>query len=149
MALGKEKTGDLGLRIGGLLRVCHEGVQAAFAARMRAAGFEPMNGTVARALAAHPDGLRLTELATRAKITKQSMAEFVDAMERAGHVERVPDPADARARLVRFTRTGWRASKTATRIVGEIEDEWVAELGARRFEELKRALSQIAARRPE
>ncbi len=149
MALRKEETGDVGLRIGGLLRVCHEAVQAAFTARMRAAGFEPMNGIVARALAAHPDGLRLTELATRAKITKQSMAEFVDAMERAGHVERVPDPADARARLVRFTRTGWRASKAAMRIVGEIEDEWIAVLGPRRFEELKKALAQVAARASE
>ena len=40
----------------------------------------------------------------RAQITKQSMAELVLHLERLGYVERVPDPSDRRAKLVRAVR---------------------------------------------
>src|SRR6187402_3130497 len=42
-------------------------------------------------------GTRLTELARRARITKQSMGELVRELEALGYVERAADPADGRA----------------------------------------------------
>src|SRR5262245_11216154 len=45
-----------------------------------------------------PDGTQVSELARRAQIAKQSMAELVAHLERHGYVERVPDPADRRAK---------------------------------------------------
>ena len=45
----------------------------------------------------------MSVLAERAAITKQSMAELVAHLERHGYVERVPDPTDRRAKLVRST----------------------------------------------
>src|SRR5690349_21030504 len=51
-------------------------------------------------------GTRVTELARRAQITKQSMGELVAHLERHGYVERVADPADGRAKLVRATSRG-------------------------------------------
>jgi DNA-binding MarR family transcriptional regulator len=45
-------------------------------------------------------------LARRAQMTKQSMAELVAHLERHGFVERIPDPADRRAKLVRVTGKG-------------------------------------------
>ena len=51
-------------------------------------------------------GTRVSVLAERAQITKQSMAELVAHLERHGYVERVPDPADGRAKLVRATDRG-------------------------------------------
>jgi len=60
-------------------------------------------------------GTRVSELATRAQITKQSMAELVLHLERHGYVERVPDPSDRRAKLVRATARGgevWRRSRS-------------------------------------
>ena len=51
-------------------------------------------------------GTRVSELARRAQITKQSMAELVAHLERNGYVERVPDPDDRRAKLVRSTARG-------------------------------------------
>ncbi len=50
-----------------------------------------------------PDGTRLSTLAEAAEVTKQSAGWLVDQLEAAGYVERVPDPSDARARLVRLT----------------------------------------------
>jgi DNA-binding MarR family transcriptional regulator len=52
------------------------------------------------------DGNQVSELARRAQITKQSMAELVAHLERHGYVERVPDPQDRRAKLVRPTDRG-------------------------------------------
>src|ERR1044072_2036777 len=53
-----------------------------------------------------PDGTRLTELAEQAQVTKQTAGFLVDQLEKAGWVERVPDPTDKRARLVRIAAPG-------------------------------------------
>jgi DNA-binding MarR family transcriptional regulator len=52
------------------------------------------------------EGTRLTDMAQRAAMTKQSMSELVDQLERDGLVTRRPDPTDRRARLVCFTPAG-------------------------------------------
>ena len=52
------------------------------------------------------DGTPLTELAARARITKQSMQELVDKAERFGVVVRRPDPHDRRVKIVAFTQAG-------------------------------------------
>ena len=72
--------------------------------RGRDAGFELTwrQAQLAAQIAEH--GSRLTELAEQAQITKQSAGFLVDQLERAGLVERAPDPADARARLVALHR---------------------------------------------
>jgi DNA-binding MarR family transcriptional regulator len=51
-------------------------------------------------------GTRLTELAERAHITKQSMREIVDRAEELQLVTRAPDPNDYRAKIIRFTPSG-------------------------------------------
>lgn len=51
-------------------------------------------------------GSRLTELATRAGVSKQAMGKLVDQCEAWGMVHRQPDPRDARAMLVSFTPDG-------------------------------------------
>src|SRR6185436_3726182 len=80
---------------------------------MREAGFDV---TVAQARLAQriaEDGSRLTDLAEQAQVTKQTASLLVTALERKGLVERVPDPADGRARLIRFTPRGHAASQRA------------------------------------
>ena len=52
------------------------------------------------------DGTRLTELAVRAQMTKQSMRELVDRAEALGLVAREPDPADRRAKTIVFSAGG-------------------------------------------
>jgi DNA-binding MarR family transcriptional regulator len=58
------------------------------------------------------EGTRLSELARRASMTRQSMGELVTQVERTGLIERRPDPTDGRAKLVRFTDSGhaWLAA---------------------------------------
>lgn len=52
------------------------------------------------------EGTRITELARRAAMTNAAMTELIDQCEALALVERVPDPADGRARIVRFTPDG-------------------------------------------
>lgn len=46
------------------------------------------------------------EVAARTKVEDQTMSRTLDRLERAGHVDRSPDPADRRRRLVRLTDAG-------------------------------------------
>lgn len=52
------------------------------------------------------DGTRLTEIAIRARMTKQSMRELVDRAELLEFVDRATDPADGRAKIIAFTPSG-------------------------------------------
>lgn len=90
-----------------------------------------------------PDGTRLTELAESARVTKQTAGFLVDQLEAAGYVRRVPDPTDARARLVRITERGIEAGRFAATVVAEVEAEWTAHLGVRRMQQLRSALSAL------
>jgi len=73
-----------------------------------------------------PGGTRLTELAARAGMTHQSMSELVVAMERRGWLERRPDPADGRARLVCLTTAGRDLTRRGLHHINEIEAAWQA-----------------------
>ncbi|MFC5831486.1 MarR family winged helix-turn-helix transcriptional regulator [Nonomuraea insulae] len=60
--------------------------------------------------------LRMTELAEALLLDKSTASRQVDAVARLGLVERVPDPADARARLARLTPEG---QKRAAEVLAE------------------------------
>jgi len=91
-----------------------------------------------------PEGSRLTELAKRAGITKQSMAEIIDVLEQHGYVERIPDPTDGRALLIRRTPRGWEINRVAREAVEQIQQEWAQTLGEERFRRLLETLRQLA-----
>lgn len=67
------------------------------------------------------DGLRQGELARRARLSKQTMTTMARALERAGLVERRPDPADARSTLVFLTGRARAFRPVAERILAELE----------------------------
>jgi DNA-binding MarR family transcriptional regulator len=71
-----------------------------------------------------PQGTRLTELASRADMTHQSMSELVDNLEDRGWVERRPDPTDRRARLVCLTPEGRRLVRRGMEHIAAIEAKW-------------------------
>lgn len=107
---------------------------------MRDAGYDV---TVAQARLAQriaEDGTRLTELADRAGVTKQTASLLVAALEREGLVERVPDPADGRARLIQLSSRGREAAHRAMEVVIGVEGEWTAHLGPELTERLREAL---------
>jgi DNA-binding MarR family transcriptional regulator len=92
------------------------------------------------------EGSRLSELAERAQMTKQSMGYLVDYLEQHGYVERRADPTDRRASLIFLTDRGWAEVREALSIIAAIEQEWTRRLGKRRMEKLRELLIELNGR---
>jgi len=135
-----------GGNIGRLLLHAHRAFSLRAHHKLQARGHGDL-GMAHTTLIAHLDleGTRITTLAERAGMTKQSMGELVIELERKGYVERAPDPTDKRATLVRFTQAGCRFLEDAYHVKQEIEAEYIALLGADGFESLRTALQILAA----
>ena len=103
----------------------------------------PPHGNVMQFL--DDDGTRVSVLAERAHMTKQSMAELVAHLEELGYVERVPDPSDRRAKLVRATPRGKGLYAIAREVVAEIEAEWTRRLGKAKMRQLRELLKELNA----
>jgi DNA-binding MarR family transcriptional regulator len=88
-------------------------------------------------------GTRLTELARRARITKQGMMLIVDDLESRGYVRRLDDERDARAKVVRLTARGRRCAAEARRAAAAIEGRARRLLGPRRYEAMRESLEDL------
>jgi len=93
------------------------------------------------------NGSRLTELAERANMTKQSVGEVTSDLEERGYVERVADPNDGRAKVIRLTARGRQAYDTGRRLIDELEQEWSEQFGEYRVVALREALEVVTAER--
>jgi DNA-binding MarR family transcriptional regulator len=91
----------------------------------------------------HERGSRITDLARHANVTAQAMSEVVAYLERHGYVERVADPSDGRAKLVRLTARGGELYGVARRLIVELESKWAGRIGDRKLRELKRLLGEL------
>jgi DNA-binding MarR family transcriptional regulator len=90
-------------------------------------------------------GTRLTVLASRLGTTKQAAGQLVDELVEQGMLERVPDPTDARAKLVKFSKRGERALLDGLEVLRELEDEMRAVVGNTKMASLHAALAAIVA----
>ncbi|NIJ09631.1 DNA-binding MarR family transcriptional regulator [Sphingomonas vulcanisoli] len=86
------------------------------------------------------EGTRATELARRAAMTKQAMAELVGQCEELGLVSRQADPTDRRAKIITFTAKGLRWLEAFHQAIMRAEEEMRAELGWLRVDGLVEAL---------
>ncbi len=94
-----------------------------------------------------PDGTRLTDLAERAHMTKQSVGEVATDLEHRGYVERVPDPVDGRAKIIRLTERGREAREVGRGLIDGIEHDWAERFGEERIAALRDALEAVTAER--
>jgi DNA-binding MarR family transcriptional regulator len=90
-----------------------------------------------------PHGTRVSELAEQARVTKQSAGFLVEQLEAAGYVERVPDPTDRRARLVRLTARADRVVTAANAEVERVLAEWAEHVGADRLRQVYETLLDL------
>ena len=91
-----------------------------------------------------PHGVRLTDIAERSRITKQSVGEIVSNLEQLGYVERIPDPEDKRAKLVRLTPRGKEAQDAARAIFADIEADLGERIGKKKVADLRAALEELS-----
>jgi DNA-binding MarR family transcriptional regulator len=136
--------------IGALLRMPREAalrqVVAGLAAGLAAADFGAVRPAHFTGFQHIPrEGIRLTALADAALMTKQSMGYLVNDLEALGYVERVPDPTDRRAKVVRLTACRRAVEETVRKVIRQIEADWAARLGQKAYQHLTRLLRALIA----
>ncbi|WP_138732630.1 MarR family winged helix-turn-helix transcriptional regulator [Modestobacter excelsi] len=122
----------------------YRALEARLLAELAVAGFDDITlaqGRIAARIG--PAGTRLTDLAEQALVTKQTAGYLVDQLEKASYVRRVPDPTDARARLVQMAERGQAVVAIARRVEAEVEAEWTAHLGGEATAQLRATLERL------
>jgi DNA-binding MarR family transcriptional regulator len=131
---------DLGVLAGRLLFAVQDELFSTLAAK----GFDdlhPRHGAVLAYIDA--GGVRATELARLSGQHKQVVGTVIDELEALGYVERRPDPADRRAKLICPTERGLAQMRTADRIMTAIQERHARRLGRDTFTQFKAALIDV------
>ncbi|HEX3040845.1 MAG TPA: MarR family transcriptional regulator [Solirubrobacterales bacterium] len=130
----------------GLLDIASEALFAEFRAELERSEYSdirPTHGCVFRFV--QGEGLRLTEIAERAKLTKQSVGEIVDDLVQRGYAKRIPDPDDRRAKLICLTERGEAAQAHGRKLFAKVEKRWAQRYGVERIAALRELLEEIGA----
>jgi DNA-binding MarR family transcriptional regulator len=141
--LSEEERRELaGAHLGRLLLQALRQVEAASMRKLRERGHRelrtghiPVFGNVAAG------GMRITDLAARAGMTRQMMGRLVRELEDLGYAASRPDPADQRAIIVELTDRGWQFCHDAQEVMVELEREYDAALGPGDLGRLRAALT--------
>jgi DNA-binding MarR family transcriptional regulator len=137
-ALGRD---DLGF----LLAKATQRWNELLAERFAAAGYadvRPSYGSVLLPLY-EQDGLRMGELARRARLSKQTMTTMIRRLEGDRLVERRPDPQDARASLIFLTPRSRQFEPVAAATLSELDTLARGQLSAQRVAAVKEALREL------
>jgi DNA-binding MarR family transcriptional regulator len=116
--------------------------------RLAEAGYDdlhPRHGAVLAYL--DEDGIRATELAKLSGRHKQIIGRLIDELEGLGYVERRPDPADRRAKLIFPTARGLDQVRLGDEVVADIEARHAGEVGAKTYAQFRDVLRGVVARR--
>jgi DNA-binding MarR family transcriptional regulator len=105
-----------------------------------------LRGSQLRLLSLTPaEGLRVTDLADRAGMTKQSLGELATTLEGRGLLESVRDPADRRVRILRPTTAGIAAARVGRQVIEDLEAEYRERYGPERWDALRDILLAITS----
>jgi DNA-binding MarR family transcriptional regulator len=133
-------TNDLGVLISTLYRTFERELWQALAER----GFADLGARHGSVLAhLRPEGIRAVELSRASGQHKQIVGTIVDELAALGYVERRPDPADRRAKLVVPTARGIAQRAAATEVITAYERRQTEILGAERFAQFRSALREL------
>lgn len=131
---------DLGLLSSRLTRL----IEDELFERLDARGFKGLLSRHAAVLSyLDEDGVRATDLAQLTGRHKQVVGRLVDELEELGYVERRPDPADRRAKLVAPTKRGLELLRLQDEIVAAIERRHAEEIGARAYAEVREVMRRM------
>jgi DNA-binding MarR family transcriptional regulator len=141
---GDHPSSERSRYVGAMLRVVWQWVRDQMYAGVVAAGYDDLNAAHV-GLWRYPglDGLRPSQVADQAGITKQSVNDLLGHLERHGYLGRVPDSADGRARLIRLTPKGQRLQDTIYAEAGAAQLRIAEILGPRRFAQLHSSLELL------
>jgi DNA-binding MarR family transcriptional regulator len=89
------------------------------------------------------EGIRPSELARRADVSKQAISQSLALLEAQKLVEYVPDPDDGRATKVRLTRHGGAAIAHGMSVLAHFERALAERLGRKEVDRTLRSLQRI------
>lgn len=101
-------------------------------------GFQALLG------AANCSARNQAELAKQLGVDRTVMVYLVDDLEKAGLVERLPDPNDRRSRLIRATEQGAQRLVATRDAISAAESELLAALSAEQQTSLREMLREVA-----
>jgi DNA-binding MarR family transcriptional regulator len=142
--LGDARLGETA-NLGFLLAKASQRWNELLAERFAARGYaevRPSYGSVLLPLF-EQDGLRMGEIARRARLSKQTMTTLVRLCQRDGLVIRTPDETDGRASRVWLSPRAREFKPVAGEIVRELDEAVLSVLGRRRRQALARALEGV------
>lgn len=90
-----------------------------------------------------PQGLRPTELAARARMSRQAINHLLGQLQAHGYLHRQPLPDAPHAKQIQLTARGQALGQAMRDIVNEVEHEWALQLGEDRFEQLRALLTDL------
>lgn len=127
-----------------LLFIAHRFAETRVMDAIRTTGFADLTLAQCRIMQRlNPAGIRITDLAEQAGVTKQTAGGLIDELERSGYVERTPDPSDARARLVVLSGRGEKLCAAVAVEVKRIEEVWRTHVGPAAYETLQETLVSL------
>jgi DNA-binding MarR family transcriptional regulator len=130
---------------GAYLRQLYDALVTNLLERLFAEGYSevtPSHGLVFQYL--EEDGSRITDLAFKAGMTKQSMSALVYQLEENGYLKRKNDPRDARAVLFVLTAKGQALRTKAQQLNFQFEKRWEQVLGTAQYEKFRSMLKELA-----
>ena len=123
-----------------------ESMNATMANRIRERGFPAFQPSFTGTLVQiDTEGTRIGHVAERLHVSRQAASQMIAQIERHGFLERVADPRDARAVVVRHTAQGRRILSTAIEVMLGIESEYESVLGPDGFADLIGLLGRLVA----
>ncbi|MBP7051613.1 MAG: MarR family transcriptional regulator [Phycisphaerae bacterium] len=89
------------------------------------------------------DGIPIHELARRTKLGKSTLTSMLDRLERAGMLERAPDPKDRRKILIRRTMKDKALERLYVQVSEEMTRIWYRGFADEQIQTLERDLQRI------
>ena len=132
------------INTGAYLRILWDELRYNLEHQLRENGFEdvsPSHGWIFHNT--KEEGSRITELATIAKITKQSMSALVSQLEKNGYVKKKNDPTDKRAWLLVLTTKGKKVREAGQTINYYFEKKWEQKLGKADYNLFRQLLMKL------
>lgn len=130
--------------VGALLRISYRVSRQRSLQALIKNGFTDLNAALLSAFFyPPPHGVRPIDLAENANMTKQAMNYLVSQLETLGYMERHAEKPGGR-RLVYLTRRGWMVFETIWITQLQLQADWAAQLGEKRFGEFMNMLRQLA-----
>ncbi|HUC16246.1 MAG TPA: MarR family winged helix-turn-helix transcriptional regulator [Acetobacteraceae bacterium] len=135
---------ESGQTLGFLLRSLYDALQVRVYGELAASGFPDIrvaHSVVFRHIAR--TGSRVSDLAEKARMTKQSMAYLVEILAEGGYVTIRSDPADGRAKTVRLTARGRNVAQTLVQLSRNVEAEFARLIGSDEMAMLRQLLDDL------